>query len=178
MTTMNIAEICGLRWKRINLSAEPMISDGESIPGYHVAVREQWYRREFGSVKAKARRRNLPLPSLLVEALTMLRAFTKFNGPDDIVFAGKTGRPVDESAMLKRQIRKAAAAIGAPALGWHDLRRTFATLADQLGMTMGQRQALMGHSRAAMTMQYTHTPTEQARAALEQFAEKIKGPVN
>jgi integrase len=54
----------------------------------------------------------------------------------------------------------------------------FATLADQLGLSMGQRQALMGHSRAAMTMQYTHTPGEQARAALEQLAEKVKWVVN
>jgi integrase len=177
MTSMNIAEIAGLRWTRLNLTAEPTITDGESIPGYHAAVRGQWYRGEFGTVKAKARRRNLPLPSLLVDALSGLRSST-LSAPDEFVFAGRGGRPVDAGAMLKRQVRKAASAIGVPSLGWHDLRRTFATLADQLGMTMGERQALMGHSRAAMTMQYTHTPTEQARAALEQLAEKVKGPIN
>lgn len=57
LTSMNIAEICGLKWDRVNLTALPLIVDGESVPPHHLAVREQWYRSEFGSVKAAARRR-------------------------------------------------------------------------------------------------------------------------
>lgn len=56
---------------------------------------------------------------------------------------------------------------------WHDLRRSFATLADQIGMTIGERQALMGHAKAAQTLQYTHTPGEQAIRALEELARKV-----
>jgi len=178
LTSMNIAEVCGLRWKRVNLSAESVIVDGESIPGYHAAVREQWYRREWGTVKAKARRRNLPLPSLLVEALRALRASATFTGPGDPVFAGETGRPVDQQAMLRHQVRKVAAHLSVPKLGWHDLRRTFDTLADQLGFTIGERKALMGHSHAAMTLRYTETPSEQARLKLEALGEKVRGAVN
>ncbi len=218
LTSMNIAEVCGLRWKRVNLTAAPVVVDGESIPAHHIAVREQWYRREFGSVKAKARRRNVPMAKLLVEALTVLRkaavnarqisnpqgddrmernlplrglagegddlrrggAVVSANAqregllnPDAVVFAGRDGRPVDAGAMLKRQVRKAAAGIGAPNLGWHDLRRTFATLADQLGISIGERQALMGHARAAQTLDYTHTDSTHAMAALERMGEKV-----
>jgi len=200
LTSMNIAEVCGLRWKRVNLTDEPIIMDGESLPPRCVAVREQWYRAAFGTVKAKSRRRNLPLPKLLVDALRELYAGVEWNDarskgrpkadfantagsnparqqptPEDPVFVGREGKPRDQSAMLKRQVRPAAAKIGAPTLGWHDLRRTFATLADELGMTMGERQALMGHARAAQTMAYTHTSGDQARAALERMGEKI-GP--
>lgn len=171
LTSMNIAEVLGLRWGRVNLTAEPIISEGESIPGYHLAVREQWYRRQFGSVKKAARRRNLPIPTILAEALAEMKPETPAAG--DIVFVGRAGRPVDAGAILKRQIRKHS-----PNLGWHDLRRTFATLADQIGMTMGERQALMGHARASMTMQYTHTPGEHAIAALEEMGDRVKGPVN
>lgn len=178
MTSMNIAEICGLRWKRVNLTGEPIIVDGESIPAFHVAVREQWFLGGWGSVKRRARRRNLPIASLLYEALRDWRAASLYTGPDDPVFSSELGRPVDEKNILRRHLRKAAAAIGVPQLGWHDLRRTFATLADQLGFTMGERKALMGHALASMTMLYTETPTEQARGALEQLAEKLRGPVN
>ncbi len=171
MTSMNIAEVCGMRWKRVNLADEPVIVDGESLPGHSAAVREQWYKAAFGTVKAKSRRRNVPLPSLLVEALRAVQPDSF--GPDDVVFAGREGKPRDQSAMLKRQVKPAAAKIGAPTLGWHDLRRTFATLADQLGMSMGERQALMGHARAAQTMAYTHTPTAQTLAALEKFGRKV-----
>jgi integrase len=183
LTSMNIAEVCGLRWKRLNLGPDPVIVDGESIPGYHAAVREQWYMRQWGSVKgrsgrASARRRNLPLPTLLVEALGAVRASAKFIGTDDPVFAGEAGRPIDQQAMLKRQVRKVAAGMGFPKLGWHDLRRTFATLADQSGMSMGDRKELMGHSTFAMTLRYTHTPTEQAQRAIEELGERVRGKVN
>jgi len=32
MTSMNVAEICGLRWKRINLTSDPSIMDDELLP--------------------------------------------------------------------------------------------------------------------------------------------------
>lgn len=195
LTSMNVAEVCGLRWKRVNLTAEAVIVDGESLPAHHLAVREQWYLGQWGSVKTASRRRILPMPTVLVEALADLlkrgsepvsrgahnpESWVQLPAPlpDSPVFAGKSGRPVDQSAVLNRHVRKAAAAIGADKLGWHDLRRTFATLADQLGMTLGERQALMGHARAAMTMAYTHTPSELAIAALERLGEKVKGAVN
>jgi integrase len=114
----------------------------------------------------------------LVEERTVRRqavpAVPRPLGPEDAVFVGRDRRPVDQSAVLNRQVRPAAAAIGAPKLGWHDLRRTFATLADQVGMTLGERQALMGHARAAMTMAYTHTPSELAIAALDRLGERLR----
>jgi integrase len=60
-----------------------------------------------------------------------------------------------------------------PWLSWHDLRRTFATLADQEKISIGERKEIMGHSRAEMTLHYTHTPSEQACSALEGLAGKL-----
>jgi len=228
LTSMNIAEVCGLRWGRVNLTAEPCIVDGESLPAYHVAVREQWYLRQWGTVKAAARRRNVPMPMLLVEALKELKrspavAGTTFYqhpaiyrpmagsdrpdvrsvvrlrksvvnhgqpvpsdahgsdaggnltnqgapgaGVESPVFAGRQNRPVDAGAMLKRQVQKVL-----PGIGFHDLRRTFATLADEIGMTIGERQQLMGHARAVQTLKYTRTPGKQAQAALERMGERV-----
>ncbi len=146
---MNVAEVCGLRWKRLNLGLDPVIVDGESIPGHSAAVREQWYMRQWGSVKghagrASARRRIVPLPALLVEALEALRTSSKFIGVDDAVFAGESGQPVDQQAVLRRQVRKVAAAFGVPNLGWHDLRRTFETLADEIGIQHRRAEGLYG----------------------------------
>src|ERR1041385_9257435 len=90
MTSMNIAEVCGLKWKRLNLGPDMSIVDGETLPAYHAAVREQWYLKQWGTVKgtigqASARRRNCPLPMLLVEALKDLRKVSHFTGPEDPV---------------------------------------------------------------------------------------------
>jgi integrase len=189
LTSMNIAEVCGLRWGRVNLTNQPIMVDGESLPAYHVAVREQWYLRQWGTVKAKKRRRNVPMPMLLVKALKDLwtasgrRAGSTGTGTPvietssrpalaDPVFSGRNNRPVDAGAMLNRQVRKIF-----PGIGWHDLRRTFATLADEIGMSIGERQQLMGHAKAAQTLEYTHTPSKQARRALERMGNKVKGKV-
>jgi integrase len=173
MTSMNIAEICGLRWKRLNLTDEPNIMDAELLPPLHAGVREQWYLGEWGSVKAKSRRRNVPLPRWAVERLIALGQRERFVGPEDPVFAGSSGKPLCANAIVQRHLKPAGAKLGIPWLSWHDLRRTFATLADREKISIGERKEIMGHSRAEMTLHYTHTPGEQTRTVLEQLAEKL-----
>lgn len=173
LTSMNIAEILGLRWRRVNLTEEWGIVDSESLPPLHIAVREQWYLRQYGSLKKGSRRRNVPLPPELVTTLARLRVTSKFAAPDDPVFASQAGTPIDAKNMLHRKIKPAAKALGMPWLGWHDLRRTFATLADQVGMSSGERQTVMGHARSTMTERYTKTPSEQARVAIGKMAKLI-----
>lgn len=46
LTSMNVAEVSALRWGRLNLEGGPGIVDGEVVPGFSAAVREQWYRRQ------------------------------------------------------------------------------------------------------------------------------------
>jgi len=176
LTSMNIAEVLGLRWKYVNISNVWATVDGESLPPWQIAVRWQWTLRQFGSVKAKKRRRQVVIPVLLADALSVVRKRERFTGPDDAVFASRSGRPVDEKNIMRRRLRKAATALGMPWIGWHDLRRTFSTLADEVGMTAGERQATMGHADARMTAHYTRTPSEQARAAVERMALLIGGP--
>ena len=172
-TSMNIAELCGLKWKRINLTAEPVIMDDELLPTFHAGVREQWYKAQWGSVKAKARRRNVPLPQWAVEQLRELQQRERWVAPDDPVFAGTSGRPLCENAIAKRHLKPAGAKLGMAWLSWHDLRRTFATLADLEKISIGERKELMGHGRAEMTLHYTHSPSEQVCEVLERLSEKI-----
>ena len=178
LTSMNIAEILGLKWRRVNLTEQWSTVDGESLEPMQIAVREQWYLRQYGSLKKGSRRRNVPVPPELASALGRLRVPATFAGGDDPVFASQAGTPIDAKNILHRRIVPAATALGMPWLRWHDLRRTFATLADQSGMTNGERQAVMGHARSTMTERYTRTPTEQARAAIGRMAKLIGGRVN
>ena len=61
LTGMNVAEICGLQWKHVNLSPSEQYADGEVIPSRTIAVRKQWYRGELNSVKI-GRTRNVSDP--------------------------------------------------------------------------------------------------------------------
>jgi integrase len=176
LTSMNVAEMLGLRWKHVNLTDDWATVDGESLRPWQIAIRGQWTLRQYGSVKAKGRRRDVIIPTLLAEALKELRRRDKFIGQEDAVFVSRSGTPVDEKNIMRRRLRPTAIALGMPWLGWHDLRRSFATLADQVGMTAGERQALMGHADARMTARYTKTPTENARHGVEEMGELLRGP--
>ena len=173
LTSMNIAEICGLQWKRVNLSEQFATVDGESLPPLTIAVRAQWYRGQYGTVKAKSRRRNLPIPVALRRVLAKLKNRPKLTGPDDPVFAARTGKPVDEHNIARRSLKPVGQSLGMPWLSWHCFRRTHTTLANELGMAFSDRMAMMGHSEARMTALYTADDLKRRRTVLDQMAERL-----
>ena len=58
-------------------------------------------------------------------------------------------------------------------IGWHTFRHTHATLGEQIGMSLSDRQAQMGHGDVRMTMHYTHSDIERRRAGVEAMSEKL-----
>src|SRR5438874_5879935 len=99
----------------------------------------------MGASRPKGRRRPAIIPTLLANAFAALRKRDQFTGPEDAVFASRSGRPVDEKNIMRRRLRKVATGLGMPWIGWHDLRRTSTTLGDVVGMSAGEHQAVMGH---------------------------------
>ena len=140
-----------------------------------LAVRENCYRGKFGSVKAKSRRRNLPLSRTVVDALLEIRPASRFNGPEDLVFASRNGTPLNENNLLKRVLKPAGQRLGIPWLSWHVFRHTHATLGEQIGMALSDRQAQMGHGDVRMTLHYTHSDLNRRRQAIEAISDRLIG---
>lgn len=174
LTSMNIAEICGLQWKRVNLTDGWVVSDDEAIAPKTLIVRRQWRLNEFTSVKSPRRRRSVSLVDSLVDMLTLLKQRDKHTGPEDTVFVSKHGTPLDSHNIANRQLKTAGAALGMPWLSWHCFRRTTATIADQLGLGTGDRKSLLGHSTDAMAAHYVQESDQvRQRAILEQIADRL-----
>jgi len=173
-TSVHYAEAMGLRWKRLNLSGAASIADGKNLPPLSLAVRENYYRGSFGTTKTRARNRIEPLPAIAAEALAALKAGSRFTGPDDLVFCDHTiGAPLDED-MLRRKLKKAGGQVGIPwTLGFHCLRRYFATESDRKGMSQGDRQASLGHASAQMIALYTTEDIERRRPVTNQIAANL-----
>lgn len=172
-TSMNLAELCALRWKRVNLTNDPLTCDGDVIPPNALAVHESFYEGAFGPPKTPSRRRLIPLPEASVEALKSIRKSTRFSGPDDIVFATRNGSPKLASNLRWRTIKPVGNKLGMPWLNWHAFRNTFATIGEQLNIALSDRQASLGHGSVWMSMEYTVADIERRRAGSELIAAKI-----
>jgi len=173
VTSMNVAEMCGLKWKRVNLDAEWSVQDGDPIPPRCLAVREHWYRGRAGTLKAGKRRRIVPLPMVALTMLSEMKRRPAWTGPDDFVFSSSAGTAVNENNLAKRTLKRVGTALGMPWLSWHVFRHTHATLTKTVGMSDTDRMRLMGHASMEMTDRYTHEDLERTRAGLELVTERI-----
>jgi len=172
-TSLNVAEMLALRWKRLNLTDKIVTVGAEVLNPGTLTVRENYYRGEFGSVKAKSRRRDVPLSRSVVKALLELRARSKYSGQADLVFPSRNGTPLNERNLLRRVLKPVGHQLGIPWLSWHVFRHTHATLGEEIGMALSDRQAQMGHGDVRMTLHYTHADLDRRQQSIEAMAERL-----
>lgn len=131
LTPMNIAEICGLQWKYVNLTEHHLTREGNSIPPRTIVVRNQWYRGELSTVPA-GRRKDIPIPQLL---LSLLQALSRIKGSgwNDFVLSTKSGRPINQINLAARRLKQIGKELDMPWISWQVLRRTRAVLAYEFG---------------------------------------------
>jgi integrase len=179
LTGLRIGEAMGLCWKRVNLTAQPIIVNAEIIPPMSIAVRENYVLRNYQTLKTAKSVRNVPIPMWFVPRLAALSSSPDGSAVDSKecpVFANGAGKaPVDEHNTAARFLKPAAKRLGLlidqqtgkTTVSWHVFRHTYATLTDQANFTASERQHLLGHANAAQTMHYTHAVLESLRPRLE-----------
>lgn len=174
LTSMNVAEICGLTWRDLNLSDQWVTVADATIQPKTLIVRQQFRLGEYTSLKESSRARSLPLAGCLVGMLLIMKQRGSYTGPDDAVFVSRNGTPVDSHNIANRHLKEVGNRLGMPWLSWHCFRRTTATIADQLGAGTSDRKGILGHSTSAMAAHYVQPAEhERRREFLEQIAEKI-----
>jgi len=140
LTNMNIAEICGLQWKFVNLTEHHLSREGQSIPPRSILVRNQWYRGELCTVPA-GRRKSIPIPQLLFTVLHTLSR-TKSSGWNDFVLSTKSGRPINQINLAARRLKHIGRELEMPWISWQVLRRTRAILAYEFGTQIQHELAI------------------------------------
>jgi site-specific recombinase XerC len=132
LADMNVAEICGLQWKYVNLSNESHLIGEDPIPPRTIAVRKQSYRGEFGPVVG-TRKRFIPLPELLYSILQQLKHRKTSPAPDDFVLASRTGTPIYPDNIAARRLKWIGITLEIPWLSWHVFHRTRTKLMGEFG---------------------------------------------
>jgi integrase len=140
-TGLRQGELRALRWKHVRFADRTLVVVAGMSAG-------------LDSTTKSGKWRAVPLVREAFVALDELSRREWFTGPDDFVFCGPAGDPLDDSA-LRRRYNAARDAAGLPALPFHHLRHTFATLAIR-GLDPATVQTLLGHSKITTTERYLH----------------------
>lgn len=171
LTTMGQAELLGLHWKHVNMTMESTRVDGEIIYPLRAAVRYDWTCGELRAVKRKKRRRQVPLPEQILEALAEWKAQSKFTEPGHPVFCNREGGYLDGHNIANRVLRPIGKALGLK-VNWHSFRHTAVTNAEEL-MAGSDRQAWAGHATASMTAHYTHEDLARQGQSVQRMADQL-----
>jgi integrase len=154
LTGLRIGEAMGLRWKHVDLETGILL------------VRDNFVRGAYGTLKTAKSRRDIPLHSIAIAELRKLGP----SKPESPVFAGReSGKPLDQHNVASRFLKGAGKRAGVPWVSWHILRHTATTLADQVGLSVAERQRMLGHSAGSMTLHYTHADLDMVRERMEKI---------
>lgn len=170
--SLGTSEQLGLRWEHLNLTDEAVLLDGEVLGPRSASIREHSYHGRKGTLKHGHRRRDVPLPAMLVKQLQLLRDSSQASG-EEPVFAGAGGKPIWADTLQARTMKPLAKTIGLDWISWHIFRHTCATLTKTFGMLEPDRQSLMGHAPRNMTESYTHEDFERMREVIEIIAAQV-----
>jgi integrase len=132
LTEMSVAEICGLKWKYVNLSYDRRRMDGEWLPAKTIAIRTQSYRATVSSA-IEPRQRNILIPELLCGILRDFKNQKNSTGPEDFVLTSRSGTPISQDNLAARKLKLIGRSVGMPWLSWSVFIRTRAALAAEFG---------------------------------------------
>jgi integrase len=156
-------ELAGLRWEDIHFEELTVMAQRSVVD------------QVVGKVKTEASKRPIPIDPFIAEDLLLWYRTTKYNRPEDYVFATDAARagekrgkqPVWLSKVMSYRIQPVAKRLGiAKRIGWHTFRRTYTTLLHANGEDVKVVQELLRHGSARITMDvYAQAMTAAKRRA-------------
>jgi integrase len=176
-TGLRLGELLGLGWSDVDLTAGTL------------SVRRSMARTADGGAalaetKTATSRRTIPLPGLAVDALRSQQdrqdaareaAGSAWQDRDGLVFTDAVGRPL-RGTHVAYTFRKARSAAGLPAVRFHDLRHSAATLLLAEGVPLAVVSDLLGHSTITVTAaHYAAVVPELRREAADAMDRAIGG---
>jgi integrase len=146
-------ELTELRRKDVNVATEEL-----SIS--RAVVKTRGNGRLVKKTKSERSRVVVIPPHLMPAVEAHLRDFAA-PGPNGLLFpAVLSGGHLSEST-VRKQFRKAKLVAGRPDFRFHDLRHTAGTWASQLGASLKEVMAYLGHTTVSAAMRYQHADPER-----------------
>lgn len=171
------SELLGLRWTHVDLAGATIsIANRRTRIGYEMVTR--------AGTKTTAGARVVDLDPDTVSALKLWRkaqaaeraAWSVSYVESGYVFTAENGEPVHADHVANRFLRLVAGA-SVPAIRFHDLRHTHATLLLKAGVPPHVVAQRLGHASPALTLSiYSHVLPRQQSEAAAAFAKLVDKP--
>jgi len=159
-TGLRRSELFALKWKDVDSEAK------------QIHVTRSIVQNVVGICKTESSQKPVPAHDDLMEALHEWRGQTKYNSPDDWLFASPVHRgrwPYLAQQIMRHHILPVARKLGInKRIGWHTFRHTYSTLLRSTGAELKTMQELLRHSTIRVTLDtYTQAVTTEKRTAQE-----------
>lgn len=174
-TGMRRGEILALKWQDVDFSRS-------TLQVRRIFTRMRGNRYVEAEPKTDKSRRSIMLPSLVVELLKQHQARqleAKHEADDlwqehDLVFCTALGTPLNPSKVLER-FKTVLKKAGLPAMRFHDLRHSAATMLLSMGVHPKVVQELLGHNQISMTMDiYSHVLPTMHQDAMSKMNDALQ----
>jgi integrase len=130
-TGMSISEICGLQWRRVNLTSRTLYSEGDFVAPRSILVKYQWSATGLADVSVN-RVRRVEIPDPVFRLLLSLKRARKRAGPDCFVLASRSGNPICPASIRMSKLKPIGRRLGMPWLSWQVLKRAHDSLLREL----------------------------------------------
>ncbi|TDD56603.1 tyrosine-type recombinase/integrase [Saccharopolyspora elongata] len=120
--------------------------------------------------KSETAKRDIPLADWCVQMLTERRAGLGAVAPDRPIFTNTKGGYLNAANVINRTWVPFRTRAGYEWVTFHTLRKTFATLLEEAGLTARQVADLLGHSHVSMTQDTYFGRGQESRAGAEALA--------
>ena len=150
---------------------------------YHHSTQGTRHQYREAEPKTANSRRTIPLPDVALRALQAhrlkqveqrLRARAWKN--HDLVFTNQYGGYLNQS-ILRQEVKQLLHEAGLPALRFHDLRHSAATILISMGVNSKVVQERLGHSTISITLGvYGHVTESMQRDAMQKLDEAFYRP--
>lgn len=142
-----------------------------------IFIRESIWQGQSNPPKTRKGYRKIILND---EQLEILRKYIEENLPDaqpqDWLFPGRRGRPMDMRWIMRRYIRPLAEKLGLPRIHWHALRHLNNSLMLKKGVDAKTRMDRLGHVSERVNLIYSHVEDAAQRAASEAIWQTFQEP--